>query len=302
VSARTGIQWTNHTFNPWWGCIKVSPGCENCYAETFARRVGQRVWGPAKTTPRRVFGEKHWAEPLKWNREAEAAGERRRVFCASMADVFEDHPTAHAERLRLWELIRATPHLDWQLLTKRPENIAAYLPEDWGKGYRNVWLGTTAEDQARLEDRIGYLCRVLARVHFLSVEPMLGPLDCTKVGGLGYLRAGWSPAVAGIDWVIIGGESGPKARPFNIQWARSLVAQCRASNVAPFVKQLGRRPVVANDDHSELWPGSTVPLSEKYEPAYQGEIAPLDLFDAHGGDIDEWPEDLRVREFPAVAV
>jgi protein gp37 len=287
MSANSAIQWTDHTFNPWWGCIRVSPGCEHCYAETFAKRLGFDIWGPAKTTDRRVFGEKHWAAPLKWNRDADREGRRRRVFCASMADVFEDHPAANAERPKLWELIRATPWLDWQLLTKRPENIVAMLPADWEHGYANVWLGTTVESQESTS-RIAHLLdrRIGADVvRFLSCEPLLGPVDLRE----------W---VASIEWIIIGGESGPKARPFNLAWARSLVAQCRAGGSAPFVKQLGRRPVVENDDKSELWPGGCVPLYEKYWPAYQGELAALDLVDAHGGDISEFPSDLRIREFP----
>ena len=135
MAEKTGISWTHHTFNPWWGCTKVSPGCKNCYAETFASRYGFDVWGPGKA--RRTFSLAHWEEPLKWNRDAELAGERRRVFCASMADVFEAEAPA-GELARLWALIRLTPWLDWLLLTKRAERIAESLPDDWGEGYPNV--------------------------------------------------------------------------------------------------------------------------------------------------------------------
>lgn len=244
MSARTGIEWTDHTFNIAWGCMKVSPGCQHCYADTLSRRYGHNVWGPAKTTPRRTFGEKHWREPVLWNRAAEKAGERRRVFCCSMCDVFEDHPTIDAERAKLWPLIRATPWLDWQLLTKRPERIAANLPDDWGNGYPNVWLGTSVESQ-EYTDRIPPLLAVPAVVHFLSCEPLLERIDIRQhlVGheehGVGHTVGaciGWTPP---LDWIICGGESGPKARPMAIDWARDLQRQCADAGVAFFLKQLG---------------------------------------------------------------
>src|SRR5262245_52074261 len=172
----SGIEWTHHTFNPWWGCMKVSPGCEHCYAETFSIRVGKKVWGPK--ADRRFFGDAHWAEPLKWNAVAARAGERHRVFCASMADVFEDRRELDGHRARLWRLIAATPHLDWLLLTKRPENLARMLPwySHWenrvafepDEPWPNVWLGTTVEDQQRADERIPHLLRSPAAVRFLS--------------------------------------------------------------------------------------------------------------------------------------
>lgn len=230
MSERTGIEWTNHTFNIAWGCIKVGPGCENCYAETLSKRYGHNVWGPAKTTARRTFGVKHWAEPLKWNAKAEAAGERRRVFCSSMADVFEDHPTIDSEREDLWPLIRATPWLDWQLLTKRPERIAANLPADWGEGYDNVWLGTSIENQDYLE-RMAILGDVPAVVHFVSAEPLLGPLSLRSFLELIDIDEEW--------WVIVGGESGPGCRPMDLEWARVLRDECDEFGVHFFLKQLG---------------------------------------------------------------
>ncbi len=115
MSQLTAIEWTDHTFNVAWGCMKVSPGCQHCYADTLSSRYGFDVWGPAATTERRTFGDKHWAEPYRWNKAAGNAGVRRRVFCCSMCDLFEDHPTIDAEREKLWPLIRATPHLDWRL-------------------------------------------------------------------------------------------------------------------------------------------------------------------------------------------
>ena len=152
MADKTKISWCDATFNPWWGCVKVSEGCQNCYAETFAKRTGHAIWGPAATTQRRTFGDKHWQEPLKWNADAVKAGERRRVFCASMADVFEAHPQLHTERALLWAMIEQTPALDWLLLTKRPENITRMVPPRWledgpgwpGPGWpRNVMTGTS---------------------------------------------------------------------------------------------------------------------------------------------------------------
>lgn len=258
MGMQTAIEWTDHTFNIAWGCVKVSPGCQHCYADTLSRRYGHDVWGPAKTTARRTFGAKHWTEPLKWNAKAERDGVRRRVFCSSMCDVFEDHPTIDAEREKLWPLIRATPWLDWQLLTKRPERIAANLPSDWGIGYPNVWLGTSVEAQAYVEERVPLLTRVHAARHFLSCEPLLGPLNLTRipfgtwfckkwhtVDGASdlYVNAlhgvGGRPSFGSIDWVIAGGESGPGARPCETDWLRSLRDQCQSAGVAFFLKQLG---------------------------------------------------------------
>jgi protein gp37 len=234
MSERTGIAWTDHTFNPWWGCFKVSPGCANCYAETLSSRYGQDVWGPAKTTQRRTFRPKHWQAPVKWNAAAEATQTRRRVFSGSMCDVFEDHPGVTAERWDLWRLIRSTPWLDWQLLTKRPENIEGMLPDDWGQGYANVWLGTSVEDQQRADERIPHLLTVPARIHFLSCEPLLGDLDLR-----GYLMMRGAGATTGIDWIIIGGESGPKFRMMEPHWLANIVHEARqySPDAAVFVKQ-----------------------------------------------------------------
>jgi protein gp37 len=215
------IEWTTHTFNPWWGCTKVSDGCKHCYAETLARRYGNDVWGVGK--PRRTFGQKHWAEPLKWNAAAKTAGRRAQVFCASMADVF-DPAGPKEERERLWELIKRTPHLDWQLLTKRPEKVERYLPEDWGDGYDNVWLGTSVEDE-RVVGRVEILSSIPAVVHLLSCEPLIGPLD--------------NLPLENIQWVIVGGESGPRSRPMLRIWVDSIRQQCRAAGVPFFFKQWG---------------------------------------------------------------
>ena len=221
----TSIEWTDHTFNPWWGCTKVSPACDHCYAEAWDKRTGGNHWG--SRADRRPFGDKHWDEPLRWDRAAAAAGTRRRVFCASMADVF-DNAAPKGARDRLWYLIRSTPRLDWQLLTKRPQNVRKMLPSDWGDGYANVWLGTTTENQEEAERRVPHLISIEARVRFLSCEPLLGAIFLTRDWLNGKLH-----------WIIAGGESGPKARPSNPDWFRSLRDQCAAAGLAFHFKQWG---------------------------------------------------------------
>lgn len=221
------IEWTRHTFNPWWGCEKVSPACKHCYAETWAQRLGLELWGPK--ADRRFFSEHHWREPLKWNAAAVASGDRPRVFCASMADVFEARNDLDPWRNKLWGLIEATPHLDWLLLSKRPENISSVSP--WtNKWPRNVWIGTTVETQECADVRVQHILELPAAVRFLSCEPLLENID---------LRDWLSPTGRGINWVIAGGESGPKARPMNPAWAESLRDQCEAARVAFHFKQWG---------------------------------------------------------------
>ena len=223
MSQYSAIEWTDHTFNPWWGCIKVSPGCTHCYAESWARRYGHDIWGLHKS--RRFFGENHWSEPLKWNKQAKNNNRRYRIFCASMADVFEDNSILDSERAKLWNLIERTPMLDWLLLTKRPENMIKLAP--WGNKWpRNVWAMTTVENQEYAEKRLPYLVDVPAIIRGISVEPMLGPVDLT-------------PWISQIDWVIAGGESGAKSRPMNPQWVRSVRDQCLIENKAFFFKQWG---------------------------------------------------------------
>jgi protein gp37 len=299
------IEWTDATFQPWIGCQRVSPGCTNCYAETFDRRVGGGVdpadgvkklrWGP--TAPRTRTSKAYWRGPVNWNKHAAAAGVRRRVFCASLADVFEDRPELVLVRRDLFELIDATPSLDWQLLTKRPENIARLMPAREVGGYEwprlNVWLGTTIEDQQRANERVPKLLEVPAVVHFLSCEPLLEAVTLPKLRGL--------------DWVIIGGESGGGARPFDVAWARSLVRQAVDLGAKPFVKQLGAYVRTRNDDSlicdfSEggwnLDPGQVEEHLAGHRDDYQGAPVRVHLHDRAGGDPTEWPEDLRVREFP----
>lgn len=218
------IEWTDHTFNPWWGCFKVSEGCAHCYADTFAKRYGFNIWGPATKTTRRTFGENHWNEPLKWNRIAEAAGKRARVFCASMADVFEAHEAATTERPKLWRLIEQTPYLDWLLLTKRPQNMLEMNP--WTQWPANVWAMTSVENQAQAQARIPTLLEVPAKIHALSVEPLLDEVDL-------------KPWIKRLDWVIVGGESGKGARPMQIAWVRRIRDLCIQAGVSFFFKQWG---------------------------------------------------------------
>ncbi len=248
MAENTKIEWATHTFNPWIGCTEVSPGCDNCYARELAKRYGWTEWGAHQ--PRVLTKDANWAKPITWNYKAGQAGRRDRVFCASLADVFD--PEVPPEwRERLWALIAKTPNLDWLLLTKRPSAIRKMLPENWGQGWPNVWLGTSVEDQARAW-RIEKLIEVPAVVRFLSCEPLLGPLDLFP---LVHVRCGhgsfapepdspcqpcgcW-PDRAAIDWVIVGGESGVKGRPMSPQWARDLRDQCVAAGVAYHFKQWG---------------------------------------------------------------
>ncbi|HWV98945.1 MAG TPA: phage Gp37/Gp68 family protein [Candidatus Acidoferrum sp.] len=239
MGKNSSIEWTDHTFNPWWGCAKVSPGCNNCYAETWARRVGENIWGVK--AGRRFFTDKHWSEPLRWNADAESEGRRKRVFCASMADVFESRADLDAWRTRLWVLIRETPWLDWLLLTKRPQNIEKMVP--WSECWpTNVWLGTTVEDQQRAELRLPLLLHFRAKYRFLSCEPLLGAVDLERwLGG----RPG---SLNPIDWVIAGGESGPNARPMLPGWAMKLRDQCQGAGIPFHFKQWGHwAPVAARN-------------------------------------------------------
>jgi len=255
MAETTGISWCDATFNPWWGCTKVSPACDSCYAERDAKRYGFDIWGPGKE--RRYFGDKHWNEPRKWNAKAAKEGKRLRVFCASMADVF-DNEVDQVHRDRLWQLIKETPNLDWLIVTKRIGNARTMLPADWGDGYANVWLIITVIDQAEADRDVPKLLTTPARVRGLSIEPQLGAVDLTQIlipGRWGRGRKSLLNALTGelhdattgcivsdgqaLDWVICGGESGPKARPVHPDWIRSLRDQCQAAEVAFHFKQWG---------------------------------------------------------------
>jgi protein gp37 len=272
MAENTGIEWTDHTFNPWSGCVKVSPGCRFCYADAMPparRRMAE--WGEGK--PRVPASESYWREPLKWNRRAEAAQVRERVFCASAADVMEDRDDLDPWRLRLWELIKATPWLDWLILTKRPEKMAR-----WAEAHgwpRNAWAGTSVEGQAQ-EERIHHLLEVAPDqegvVRFLSVEPLLAPvvglgkylsraslgrivcLACMGTGRLGEGAVRECPDchrgfVGGIGWVIVGGESGPNARPMHPDWVRAIRDEVVGAEVPFFFKQWGDLAPWVNEAH-----------------------------------------------------
>lgn len=243
----TAIEWADHTFNPWWGCTAVSPACDHCYAEALAKRTGAaNLW----KGERRRTSEANWNLPLKWNRQAERDGRRFRVFCASMADVF-DNQVDREWRDALWRLIGDTPHLDWLLLTKRPQNIPKFIPDcDDSWPWPNVWLGTTVENQTEADRRIPHLLAAPAAMRFLSCEPLLGPIelqcirDDPRLCGLDVIER--RPGKASIDWVIAGGESGPNARPSHPDWFRQLRDVCAHFEVPFFFKQWGEFSPVAD--------------------------------------------------------
>ncbi len=262
MAENTAIEWADHTFNPWVGCTKVSPGCDHCYAESWAKRAGKAAgvtWGGE----RRRTSEANWRKPLQWNDQAQREGRRFRVFCASLADVF-DNQVPPEWREDLFELIRKTPHLDWLLLTKRIGNAAqmieaaianfdiGYVPAYAAWPWPNVWIGATVTDQAEADRDVPKLLAVPARVRFLSIEPMLGPIDLTGIAvGGGHGHHEFDPIITGnvlkraasdaphVHWVIVGGESGPGARPMHPDWARSLRDQCAAAGVPFLFKQWG---------------------------------------------------------------
>lgn len=225
MSENTKIEWADHTFNPWTGCTKVSPGCDHCYAEGWAKRSGTVQWGPA--AGRRRTTEANWRLPLKWNAQAEREGRRQRVFCASLADVF-DNEVPDIWRADLFDLIEATPRLDWLLLTKRIGNVRPMLTRILRPDTLpvNVWLGATIVNREEMLRDGPKLKAVQARVRFWSVEPMLGDL-------------GEIPRELMPDWVIAGGESGHHARPMHPEWARDLRDQCAAAGVPYHFKQHG---------------------------------------------------------------
>jgi protein gp37 len=237
------IEWTHHTFNPWIGCTKVSDGCKNCYAETLDKRFGRNNWGPNAMRTR--TSRAYWDQTFKWNKKAEQEGVRYRVFCASMADVFERHnlPDVNAlldvYRLDLFFVIERTPHLDWLLLTKRPENIMGMVPDSWLKKFpSNVWIGTSVENQEQADNRIRELLKVPASIRFLSIEPLLGPIDLIGSDNQSSALHPYEDDNK-INWVIVGGESGHHARPMLPNWVRSLRDQCVSAGVPFFFKQWG---------------------------------------------------------------
>jgi protein gp37 len=240
MGKKTGISWCDHTFNPWIGCTKVSAGCANCYAERD-NNLHKWVHGWGEDGERRKTSAANWKKPLAWNRAAKLAGIRRKVFCASLADVFEDRPELVTWRNELFDLIEDTPDLDWLLLTKRPENVLAMFDNHFGNYGEdgviipdNVWMGTTAENQEMADKRIPFLFDIPASTKFISAEPLLEKIDILQ-----YLNGFYSTTANGIDWVIAGGESGPSARPMERIWAIDLLDQCETAGTPFFFKQHG---------------------------------------------------------------
>jgi protein gp37 len=247
MAENSNIAWTDHTFNPWMGCAKVSQGCKHCYAETLIQnRMGRDLFGSVDKRSR--TGKSTWAKVPTWNHVAALERTPRKVFCASLADVFEDAPVPNETRDDVWALIRACPWLDFQLLTKRPENIAAMLPADWGRGYPNVWLGTSIEDR-RVTDRARLLAGIPAFLRFISYEPAIGPVfydaedpceGTTVPSWRGYSDGEQLPELdlTGIDWLIVGGESGADRREMNLGWAQDARHACSEAGTAFFFKQV----------------------------------------------------------------
>lgn len=277
------------TFNLVIGCQKVSPACKYCYAEALDIRWNKgQHWGP--NTDRKQMGENYWKQPLKWDKEAAAAGIMRKVFCSSLADWCEDHPQLVQARARLIQLIRNTPNLIWLLLTKRPENILRFIPDDWKRQPpKNVWYGTTVESQD-YTGRIEKLCKVPASLRFISCEPLLSGLDVKKYLGSAFFGPIFSDRLAingggKIHWVIAGGESGKAKdiRPSHPKWFTDLRDQCRNAVVPFLFKQWGEwspgsseefysedKPLMCVKPNGELswWAGdsdTTINHSENYE-------------------------------------
>lgn len=263
------IEWTTHTSNFWWGCFKVSDGCKNCYAETWANRWGKSIWGPPATT-QREYKKAAWRDVPKWDKQARAAGVRHRVFVQSMADFFEDHPLVIQWRRDAMALMSQCTNLDFQVLTKRPENISQMMPLEWCiKWPDHIWAGTSVENQQTADERIPHLLEVPARVRFLSMEPLLGPVNLDQYFGLlpgntwaeclcNEIDPADRPCItcesrhalgemSGINWIIVGGESGPNKRPIDLDWARSIRDQCQTAGVPFFMKQIDKVQPIPDD-------------------------------------------------------
>lgn len=279
MAENTKIEWANHTFNPWFGCQKVGPGCDHCYAEGWAKRSGLVQWGPG--ADRRRSSEANWRKPIKWNRQAEiqhnawqafkgahpgltdaqlvdagfAKPERPRVFCASLADVF-DNAVPDAWRMDLFSLIAKTPYLDWLLVTKRVGNVMRMCSGDglmFDMIADRVWLGVTICNQEEADRDIPKLMQIPAKVRWLSMEPLLGPVDLSQwldiiqyEDGAAWMRRNIGHLHDMLDWVVVGGESGPHARPMNPDWAYELRDQCDAADVPFLFKQWGEWATAGN--------------------------------------------------------
>jgi protein gp37 len=281
MADQSAIEWTDATWNPVTGCSKVSPGCAHCYAETFANRGlgrfrGSRDFEDVQCHEDALDIPRHWKRP-------------RRIFVNSMSDLF--HEAVPDDFLH--RVYHAMEHARWhtfQVLTKRADRMRDYLDWRYGEGRipsRHIWHGVSVENQHWADVRVPLLLQTRSAVRFISAEPLLGLVNFD--GLWGYPGSAESEQLARwpIHWVIVGGESGPGARPFNLAWARSIVQQCQAAGVACFMKQLGADPV------QRLMYGPAT--FEADQPIH---YEPIRLSSRKGGDPSEWPEDLRVREFP----
>ena len=268
MAENSKIEWTHHTMNFWVGCTALSPACDHCYAEAWAKRTGHpELWQGER---RRTTGE-NWQKPLKWDRRCAALGIRERVFTNSLAD-FLDNQVPGRWRDDAWHRIDQCRNMDWMILSKRPENGPKMLPglaigaPEWGDGWSNVWMGTTVEDRAR-KRRIDALRAIPAKVRFLSIEPLiedLGELDLTS-----------------IDLVIVGGESGPHARPMHPGWARSIRDQCAAASVPFHFKQNGEWIDEQEATNRHLAPGPE--MFDRYGSPKGPKWHPYEASDRNGG-------------------
>jgi len=275
MSETTGIEWTDATWNPWHGCHKVSPGCKDCYMFREKKQYGQN--------PNLVVRSKtKFREPLKW-------AEARKIFTCSWSDWFIEE--ADAWRDEAWAIIRQTPQHTYQILTKRIERAHGRVPVP---ALPNVWIGVSCEDQVHADERIPLLLQTPAAKHFVSYEPALGPIRFDR-RMFSRISFDCETYYKGLDWVIVGGESGPGARPFDVAWARSTIRQCRESGVACFVKQMGA--VSRMDRRDAVQPCAIGGAG--WDAEAPGAQYGLVHFRGHGSDPLEWPPDLRVREFPA---
>lgn len=279
----TGIDWADSTFNGWIGCTKVGPGCDHCYAEEMdSRKVfkGETHWGNG--AERMLTSVSNWNNPVRWNSAHDSFfaehGRRRRVFCSSLADVFDNNAPEGA-RERLWALIKATPNLDWLLLTKRIGNAKNMLPADWGDGYPNVWLGASIVNQEEADRDILKLLKVPAKVRFLSMEPLLGPVDIGLLGTApNDVSSQYKLVHELLHWIIAGGESGPHARPVHSKWIQSLRDQCEEANVPFLFKQWGEFLPMGQGDFRAWEPtrtskeGKSYGIAHFYDPKDKGPV------------------------------
>lgn len=307
MGEKTNIAWCTSSWSPWIGCTEVSDGCTNCYARELDKRHkygGATHWGPG--VPR--YRTKSWHQPVAWNKKAEANGERWTVF-PSLCDPF-DNEVPREWRMDFFKLIERTPRLTWLLLTKRIGNVHGMVPFYWlkdGNGFRpNVWLGASIVNQEEADRDLPKLCATPAAKRFVSYEPAIAQVQWRGEWFAPRFMDADGPKRR-VDWMIIGGESdqgGKKARPFNIEWARNTIAQCKAAHVACFVKQigsttlgwcLGNRPTGECPELENI-ECQSYEASEQNKPCQPGYCACRE--DRAGADPAEWPTDLRVQEFP----